>query len=134
MGIAYRARDTVLNRVVALKVIDRRVAEHPAARARFLREAQAAARFHHPNVASVLHYGEEDGECFYVMELVVGETLAERVRRDGPLPVPSWRLEIAVQIARGLAAAEAQGIVHRDLKPGNIMLDAVGQRGRWPVV
>ena len=128
MGIAYRARDTVLNRVVALKVIDRRLAEHPAARSRFLREARAAARFHHPNVASVLHYGEEDGECFYAMELVAGETLAERVHREGPLPA-GLALEIAFQIARGLAAAEAQGIVHRDLKPGNVMLDAVGSEG-----
>ncbi len=131
MGTAYRARDTVLNRVVALKVIDRGVAEHPAARERFLREARAAARFHHPNVASVLHYGEEEGECFYVMELVEGETLAERVRRDGPLPVET-ALEIAVQIARGLAAAEAQGIVHRDLKPGNVMLEAAGKAGSGP--
>ena len=122
MGTAYRARDTVLNRAVALKVIDRSVAGHPAARARFLHEAQAAAKFHHPNVASVLYYGEEDGECFYVMELVVGETLAERVRRDGPLPVRS-ALEVAIQITRALVAAEAHGIVHRDLKPGNVMLD-----------
>ena len=125
MGTAYRALDTVLNRAVALKVIDRSVAGHSAARARFLREAQAAAKFHHPNVASVLFYGEEDGECFYVMELVVGETLAERVRRDGPLPV-RFVLEVAIQITRALVAAEAHGIVHRDLKPGNVLLDGAG--------
>src|SRR5215470_15560915 len=70
MAITYRARDTVLNSIVALKVIDRKVAETPGARSRFLREARAAAQIHHPNVARVSHYGEQEGECFYVMELV----------------------------------------------------------------
>ena len=78
--ITYRARDTVLNSVVALKVIDRSVAQDPRARSRFLREARAAAQIRHPNVARVSHYGEQDGECFYVMELVEGETLETRVR------------------------------------------------------
>ncbi|MEY2485161.1 MAG: eukaryotic-like serine/threonine-protein kinase, partial [Verrucomicrobiota bacterium] len=73
IAITYRARDTVLNSVVALKVIDRRVAKMPGARSRFLREARAAAQIRHPNVARVSHYGEQDGECFYVMELVEGE-------------------------------------------------------------
>ena len=84
MAITYRARDTVLNSVVALKVIDRKVAQMPGVRSRFLREARAAAQIRHPNVARVSHYGEQDGECFYVMELVEGETLEARVRRDGP--------------------------------------------------
>src|SRR6266513_3872079 len=75
MAITYRARDTVLNSVVALKVIDRRVAQNPGARSRFLREARTAAQIRHPNVARVSHYGEQDGECFYAMELVEGETL-----------------------------------------------------------
>lgn len=83
MAVTYRARDTVLDRPVALKVIDRRVAENATARARFLREARAAAQLHHPNVATVTHYGEQDGECYYAMELIVGETLEARVRRDG---------------------------------------------------
>ncbi len=121
MAVTYRARDTVLHSWVALKVINKNVAEHPAARARFLREARAAAGLHHPNVAGVTHYGEQDGECFYVMELVEGETLEARVRREGPLPV-ALVLEIAVQVTRALAAAEACGVVHRDLKPSNIML------------
>ncbi|MFL6598106.1 MAG: protein kinase domain-containing protein, partial [Chthoniobacterales bacterium] len=80
MAITFRARDTVLNSVVALKVIDRRVAKIPGVRSRFLREARAAAQIHHPNVARVTHYGEQDGECFYVMELVEGETLQAWVR------------------------------------------------------
>ena len=75
MATTYRARDTVLNSVVALKVIDRSAAQDPRARSRFLREARAAAQIRHPNVARVSHYGEQDGECFYVMELVEGETL-----------------------------------------------------------
>src|SRR6185295_5185763 len=81
------ARDTVLNSIVALKVIDRKVAQTPGVRSRFLREARAAAQIHHPNVARVSHYGEQDGECFYVMELVEGETLEAKVRREGPMPL-----------------------------------------------
>src|SRR6267154_6662666 len=123
MAITYRARDIVLNSIVALKVIDRRVAKHPGVRSRFLREARAAAQIHHPNVARVSHYGEQDGECFYVMELVEGETLEARIRREGPMPL-SLALEITEQAARALAAAEACGVVHRDIKPSNIMLES----------
>src|SRR5882724_2062299 len=123
MAITYRARDTVLNSTVALKVIDRKVAQTPGVRSRFLREARAAAHIHHPNVARVSHYGEQDGECFYVMELVEGETLEAKVRREGPLPL-ALALEIIEQVARALAAAEACGVVHRDIKPSNIMLES----------
>jgi len=123
MAVTYRARDTVLNSVVALKVIDRRVAENPGARARFLREARAAANIHHPNVARVTYYGEQDGECFYAMELVKGETLEARVRRDGPMPLAA-ALQIIEQAARALAAAEVCGVVHRDIKPSNLMLES----------
>jgi len=123
MAITYRARDTVLNSVVALKVIDRTVAQNPGARSRFLREARAAAQIRHPNVARVSHYGEQDGECFYVMELVEGETLEAKVRREGPMRL-SLALEVIEQSARALAAAEACGVVHRDIKPSNIMLES----------
>jgi serine/threonine protein kinase/Tfp pilus assembly protein PilF len=123
MAITYRARDTVLNSTVALKVINRSVAQNRDARSRFLREARAAANIHHPNVARVTYYGEQDGECFYVMELVKGETLEARVRRDGPMPLAS-ALEVTEQAARALAAAEACGVVHRDIKPSNIMLES----------
>ncbi len=123
MAITYCARDTVLNSTVALKVIDRKVAQTPGVRSRFLREARAAAHIHHPNVARVSHYGEQDGECFYVMELVEGETLEAKVRREGPLPL-ALALEIIEQVARALAAAEACGVVHRDIKPSNIMLES----------
>src|SRR2546423_1884489 len=123
MAITYRARDTVLNSVVALKVIDRTVAQNPGARSRFLREARAAAQIRHPNVARVSHYGEQDGECFYVMELVEGETLEAKIRREGPMPL-SLALEVIEQSACALAAAEACGVVHRDIKPSNIMLES----------
>src|SRR5260221_9186987 len=123
MGVTYRAVATVLGHAVALKVLEAQVATRPEARARFLREARAAARLRHPNVASVSYYGvrESDGQCFYAMDLVEGETLEARVRRAGPLPAPE-ALEIVAQVARALAVAEAQGVVHRDLKPTNLML------------
>ena len=125
MAVTYRARDTVLNSTVALKVITRKLAEDAMARARFLREARAAAQIQHPNVARVIHYGEQDGECFYAMELVHGETLEERVQRDGPLPL-SLALEVVEQTARGLAAGEECGVIHRDLKPSNLMIESHG--------
>jgi serine/threonine protein kinase/Flp pilus assembly protein TadD len=123
MAITYRARDTVLNSAVALKVIDRSVAQNPGARSRFLREARAAANIHHPNVARVTYYGEQDDECFYAMELVEGETLEARVRRDGPMPL-ALALKIIEQAALALAAAEVCGVVHRDIKPSNLMLES----------
>jgi serine/threonine protein kinase/tetratricopeptide (TPR) repeat protein len=123
MGITFKASDTVLGNDVALKVIDTRIAALPEARERFLREARAAARLRHPNVASVFYYGvrKSDGQCFFAMELIEGETLEARLRRVGPLPT-ALALKVIAQIARALVAAEAQGLVHRDLKPANLML------------
>jgi tRNA A-37 threonylcarbamoyl transferase component Bud32 len=123
MGITFKAFDTVLGNEVALKVIDARIAAHPEARERFLREARAAARLRHPNVASVFYYGtrKSDGQCFYVMELIEGETLEARLRRSGPLS-PALALEVITQVARALVAIEVHGLVHRDLKPANLML------------
>src|SRR5262249_62436826 len=115
-----RPRSLTLHSPVALKVIDRNVAKNPGLQSRFLREARAAARIRHPNVARVSHYGEQDGECFYAMELVEGETLEARVLRDGPLPL-DLALEIIEQAARSLVAAEAYRVVHRDIKPPKIM-------------
>src|SRR5207247_1895890 len=123
MAITYRARVTVLNSEVALKVIDGSIAQNPGARSRFLREARAAANIHHPNIARVTYYGEQGGECFYAMELIKGETLEARVRRDGPMPL-AVALQVIEQAARALAAAEACGVVHRDIKPSNIMLES----------
>jgi serine/threonine protein kinase/tetratricopeptide (TPR) repeat protein len=123
MGITFKAFDTVLGNDVALKVIDARIADHPEARERFLREARAAARLRHPNVASVFYYGtrKSDGHCFYAMELVEGETLEEHLRRSGRLP-PAVALEVIAQVAKALLAVDAHRLVHRDLKPANLML------------
>jgi serine/threonine protein kinase/tetratricopeptide (TPR) repeat protein len=124
MGTTYHAIDVNLGSPVALKVIGPRYSADPGARERFRREAQAAAQLRQPNFATVFHFGETPtGQCFYAMELVDGETLEARVRRDGPLPV-SATLDVAEQIARALAAAEKHGLVHRDLKPSNIMVVA----------
>jgi serine/threonine protein kinase len=127
MGVTYLAVDKVLRRRVALKVIEVPAAARgsQAVRERFLREARAAAALRHPNVATVFQFGTSpDGtHCYYAMELVEGETLAARVRRDGPLKV-ELALEIAIQTTRALMAAAAQNLIHRDLKPGNIMLTA----------
>src|SRR6266576_4104692 len=124
-GVTYLAEDNVLRRKVALKVIDvpAAVRSSQAVRERFLREARAAAALRHPNVAAVFQFGASpDGSrCYYAMELVEGETLQTRVRRDGPLSA-KLALQIAIQITRSLMAAAAQGLIHRDLKPGNIML------------
>ena len=93
---------------------------------RFLREARLAASIHHPNVARVFHLGElAGGLCFYAMEFVEGETLAERVRRAGPLPVLA-ALEITLQVTRALAAAARLDLIHRDIKPANLMLTTAG--------
>src|SRR4030095_12346856 len=122
MGTTYHAIDTNLGSPVALKVIGVRYSADPGARERFRREAQAAAQLRHPNVATVFHFGETPvGHCFYAMELVEGDKLEARVRRDGPLPI-SAALDVAEQVARALAAAEKHGLVHRDLKPSNIMV------------
>jgi serine/threonine protein kinase/Flp pilus assembly protein TadD len=122
MGITYRALDLNLGAPVALKVIGARYSNQQEARDRFRREARAAAQLRHPNVASVYHFGETAaGQCFYAMELVEGETLESRVQREGPLQV-SIVLEIGIQVARALLAAENHALVHRDLKPSNLML------------
>lgn len=124
MGITYRALDLNLDSPVALKVISAAYSDKPKVRERFRREARAAAQLRHPNVASVFHFGEtSDGECFYAMELVEGETLEARIRRDGPLNVSS-ALDVAEQVCCALVAAESHGLVHRDLKPSNLMLVA----------
>ncbi len=127
MGITYLATDNVLRRSVALKVIEVPEAARGsrAVRERFLREARAAAALRHPNVAAVYQFGTipDGSRCYCAMELVEGETLEARVRRDGPLHSKAV-LEIAIQVTRALVAAAAHGLIHRDLKPGNIMLTA----------
>jgi serine/threonine protein kinase/tetratricopeptide (TPR) repeat protein len=124
MGVTYLATDSVLQRHVALKIINLACSRNVAVvRERFLREARAAATLRHPNIATVYEFGirEESGQCFYAMELVEGETLEERVRRTGPCDVRTI-IEVARQVADALAEAEKRGLVHRDIKPANLMV------------
>src|SRR5688572_30362869 len=127
MGAVYRAHDLRLGREVAVKVITVAAGDadgHRRLRARFLREARAAAGLHHPNVVQVYDYGEDPtlGLDFLVMELLRGEDLATRLNRKGPPAVPT-ALNILCQAARGLAAGHRAGLVHRDIKPGNLFLE-----------
>ncbi len=125
IGVTYLAGDRVLRRRVALKVIEVPCAARGSqgVRDRFLREARAAAALRHPNVAAVFQFGTspDANHCYYAMELIEGETLAARVRRDGPLNAKE-ALNIGIQIAGALVAAAAHDLIHRDLKPSNIML------------
>lgn len=120
MGKVYRARDTRLDRDVAIKVLPDAFAADPERVARFEREAKTLAALNHPHVAHIYGVEEQSGVRALVMELVAGETLAERLAR-GALPLED-ALPIARQIAEGLDAAYERGIVHRDLKPANITL------------
>jgi serine/threonine-protein kinase len=126
MGEVYRARDTRLDRTVAIKVLPEDLAADSQLKARFEREARAISALAHPNICTLHDVGEERGQTFLVMEHLVGQTLAERLKK-GPLPLDQ-ALEVATQIADALAAAHKQGIVHRDLKPGNVMLTKTGAR------
>jgi serine/threonine protein kinase len=129
MGAVFRARQAPLSREVALKIIGSHLTDHPQALDRFRREAEIVAGLSHPNVVTVYDFGQTpDGEQYLAMELLEGETLAERIRRTGPLP---WgdTLPIVRSVAAALAKAHHSGVVHRDLKPDNIMLtgDGTGQ-------
>ncbi|HUG66863.1 MAG TPA: protein kinase [Pirellulaceae bacterium] len=120
-GIVFEALDNTLHRRVAIKVLTRDLSRMATSRRRFIREARACASINHPNVVTI-HGVEDSGEAPYiVMELVRGETLRERIRREPKLDLLDV-LRISSEIAQGLAAAHAQGIIHRDVKPGNIML------------
>jgi serine/threonine protein kinase len=124
MGEVYRARDTRLGREVAIKVLPAELASHPERLRRFEREARAASALNHPNIVMLHDVGREEGIDFLVMELIEGETLAERLSR-GPLPLEQV-LALGEQICSALEACHQKGMVHRDLKPGNVMLTRSG--------
>src|ERR1700720_2774234 len=121
MGVTYKAFDVDLHCPVTLKVISEKYLGDESARLRFLREARAAASVRHPNVASVFHLGRTGKNYFYAMEFVEGETLENLIKRSGRLEI-KLALEIATQVATGLAAVHKQKLVHRDIKPSNIMV------------
>jgi serine/threonine protein kinase len=126
MGEVYKARDTRLDRAVAVKILPESLAADPQFRERLDREARAISRLTHANICTLYDVGEQDGTAFLIMELLDGETLAARLKK-GALPLGE-ALTIAIQIADALGAAHRQGIVHRDLKPSNVMLTKAGTK------
>src|SRR5450432_1918173 len=126
MGEVYRARDTKLSRNVALKVLPEAFVRDPDRMARFEREAKMLASLNHPNIASIYGLEESNGLTCLVMELVPGETLAEKIKREGAIAVVEVQA-IARQMADALEAAHEKGIVHRDLKPANVKVTPDGK-------
>src|SRR5271165_1955093 len=124
MGEVYRARDTRLNRSVAIKVLPQSIAADAGRMQRFEQEARSIAALNHPNILAIYDVGVQDGTSYLVMELLEGETLRKRLER-GALPARK-AVEVGTQIAYGLAAAHERGIIHRDLKPENIFLTKDG--------
>jgi eukaryotic-like serine/threonine-protein kinase len=126
MGEVYRARDTRLDRTVAVKILPSHLSSNPEAKQRFEREARAISSLNHPHICTLHDVGNQDGTDYLVMELLEGETLADRLRK-GPLPLQQV-LKYGIEIGAGLEKAHRSGVVHRDLKPGNIMLTKSGAK------
>jgi eukaryotic-like serine/threonine-protein kinase len=126
MGEVYKAHDTKLRRDVAIKVLPEAFAHDPERLSRFRREAQLLAALNHSNIATIFGLEDSNGTSYLVMELVPGETLAQRIKRDSAVPVEE-ALTIAKQIAEALEAAHEKGIIHRDLKPANVKLTPEGK-------
>src|SRR6201987_3351502 len=126
MGEVYRARDTRLERTVAVKILPDHLADRAELRERFEREARTIASLNHPHICTLYDIGQQDGTDFLVMEYLEGETLAQRLKK-GPLPLAQV-LQYAVEISDALDKAHRKGITHRDLKPGNIMLAKSGAK------
>src|ERR1700726_403532 len=126
MGEVYRARDTRLDRTVAIKILPAHLSDDPEAKQRFDREARTISSLNHPNICTLHDVGHQEGIDYLVMEYLEGETLAERLRK-GPLALKE-SLSIGIEVCEALEAAQRAGIVHRDLKPGNIMLTKNGAK------
>jgi serine/threonine-protein kinase len=126
MSTVYLARDTTLDRSVAVKVMHREMSEQADQLERFRQEARAVAKLSHPNVVSVIDAGEDGGYPYIVFEYVEGETLKQRINRVGALD-PQEALAYAIEIARGLSVAHARQMVHRDIKPQNVLIDVEGR-------
>src|SRR5688572_25802938 len=124
MGTVYRAHDQRLGREVAIKILQEKLAGNESYLRRFQQEAKSASALNHPNIVTIYEIGEFDGAPFIAMELVAGTTVRDLLRRDG-LPLRKL-LNIATQVAEGLAAAHDRGIVHRDVKPENVMVTNAG--------
>jgi serine/threonine protein kinase len=129
MGVVYKARDTRLNRFVALKVLTPDRVADPNRKRRFIQEAQAASALNHPNIVTIYDIASEDGLDYIVMEYVAGRPMDQVIPPRG-LRIPE-ALNYAVPLADALAKAHANGIVHRDLKPSNVMVTDEGPSPRW---
>src|SRR5262245_58916557 len=125
MGEVYRARDTKLKRDVAIKILPDEFSRDADRVSRFQREAEVLASLNHPNIAAIYDLQEADGSCYLVLELIEGETLADRIAR-GPIPVEE-ALDIAKSICEALETAHEKGIIHRDLKPTNVQITPEGK-------
>jgi serine/threonine-protein kinase len=125
MSTVYRALDVTLERQVAVKLMNREVATDSDQLERFRREARAVAQLSHPHIVGVIDAGEDDGRPYIVLEYVEGETLKDRIRRKGRLPIPE-AVAYSIEIARALGAAHSRHIVHRDVKPQNVLIDEEG--------
>jgi serine/threonine-protein kinase len=126
MGEVYRAHDTKLQREVAIKVLPKAFVDDSDRLARFRREAQVLASLNHPNIATIHGMEQDDGVHYLIMELVPGETLAQRIARVGALPIRE-ALSVSRQMAEALEAAHEKGVIHRDLKPANVKITAQGR-------
>src|SRR5262244_3689010 len=126
MGEVYRARDTRLERTVAIKILPAHLSSDPGRKQRFEREAKTISGLNHPHICVLYDVGQQDGIDYLVMEFLEGESLAKRLEK-GPLPLEQV-LKYGAQIADALDRAHRSGIVHRDLKPGNVMLTSTGAK------
>jgi len=126
MGEVYKARDTRLDRIVAIKVLPPHLADRSDLRERFEREARTISSLNHPHICTLFDIGQQDGTDYLVMEYLEGETLAQRLVK-GPLPLEQV-LRFAIEISDALDKAHRNGVTHRDLKPGNIMLTKTGTK------
>jgi serine/threonine protein kinase len=125
MGVVFRALQTSVQRPVAMKTLHPQLAMAPTFFERFRREAEIASRLHHPNIITIFDFGRtSDGLCYYVMEMLEGESLRQRVKRDGPMTLRQASA-VMEQIALGVGHAHKQGVIHRDLKPHNVMLSLI---------